>query len=89
MTRSVLVRWWIGLAGLYLLLAWSLAPAELVGGDDLAVIGRLCVSRLVRRVLHNFVRPRGHGLSIAGWRVGERELRVGVSHRKRDRGWRW
>ncbi len=30
MTPSVLVRWWIGLAALYLLLAWSVAPAELV-----------------------------------------------------------
>jgi hypothetical protein len=39
MTRSVLVRWWIGLAGLYLLLAWSLAPAELVVAAVAASVG--------------------------------------------------
>jgi len=33
------VRWWIGLAALYLLLAWSLAPAELVVAAVAATVG--------------------------------------------------
>ena len=33
------LRWWICLAGLYLLLAWSLAPAELVVAAVAATIG--------------------------------------------------
>jgi hypothetical protein len=33
------VRWWIGLAALYLLLAWSLAPAELVVAAVAASVG--------------------------------------------------
>lgn len=33
------MRMWIGLAGLYLLLAWSLAPAELVVAAIAATIG--------------------------------------------------
>lgn len=37
MTRSV--RWWIGLAALYLVLAWSLAPAELVVAAIAATVG--------------------------------------------------
>ena len=36
---SPLLRWWIGLAVLYLLLAWSLAPAELVVAAIAATIG--------------------------------------------------
>jgi hypothetical protein len=38
-TGSVLARWWIGLAALYLLLAWSLAPAELVVAAVAATVG--------------------------------------------------
>jgi hypothetical protein len=38
---SVWLRWWILLAALYLVLAWSLAPAELVVAAIAATVGTL------------------------------------------------
>ena len=55
-TGSVVARWWIGLAALYLLLAWSLAPAELVVAAVAATVGTAGAALVGARV-----RPPLHG----------------------------